>query len=177
MSARTRGMLGKALFWQILAPVYVGAGLCWRSCGACLTLLTGVLLVAPAVCAQVASDDGAYTDRKVVQAFIHQMHERYGFSKPLLQQWLSKAQRQDSVIQAISRPAEHTMSWARYRSIFLDTGRITKGQAFLDRYRETFDRAERVYGVSRYVITRYNHSPLYAMAVHQLAQALQSDHG
>lgn len=116
-----------------------------------LVCTLAMLLAMPVFSAQ-AETGGRYTDRKAVQAFIRDMHQRYGFSTPVLEDWLARAKRQDEVLRSIRRPAEHTLTWGRYRAIFLDADRIANGQAFLDRYRETFDRAEQTYGVSRYVV-------------------------
>lgn len=43
-----------------------------------------------------------------------------GFNREALMQVFSQAQRKDSILDAIARPAEKTKPWYEYRTIFLD---------------------------------------------------------
>src|SRR5262249_40223896 len=47
---------------------------------------------------------------------------------------------------------EFTKSFWDYLDVLITDERIAKGRALLDKYRATFDTAERIYGVDRYVI-------------------------
>ncbi len=59
---------------------------------------------------------------------------------------LAKARYQQSIIDAISRPAE-SKSWREYRPIFLTDARIDGGVAFYRANRSLFDRVEKEFGV------------------------------
>ncbi len=68
---------------------------------------------------------------------------------------LRQAQVQDAVLQAISRPAEHTKIWAEYRPIFLGSRRIDQGATFM--------RAHRV--LLQKIATKYGVAPQYIVAI------------
>ena len=64
---------------------------------------------------------------------------------------LSDARVLDSVIAAISKPAEG-LPWYKYRPIFLSETRIKKGVKFWQKHREVLARAQREFGVDTSVI-------------------------
>ena len=109
-----------------------------------------VALVAMGLSSMVLAED--YRERAEVQSFIDDMATKHGMDRDYLSAMMGEARYQHSIIDAISRPAEKRLAWYEYRRIFLDSKRINNGQAFLQKYRATFDRAEKEYGVSRYVI-------------------------
>ncbi len=61
---------------------------------------------------------------------------------------LAQATYQPAIIEAISKPAERTLTWGRYRAIFLKPDRIEAGLAFYAAHRETVDAVAETYGVS-----------------------------
>ncbi len=65
-----------------------------------------------------------------VQAFIDQMVERHGFDRAALVATLDAAERKQSILDAISRPAEKTLTWGEYRDIFITDKRIAAGADF-----------------------------------------------
>lgn len=83
--------------------------------------------------------------------FIDEMARNHGFQREALEHLLGQMEYQPSIIESISRPAE-SLSWARYRPIFLKPGRIEEGQAFMREHREVLLRAERDYGVPAEII-------------------------
>ena len=60
---------------------------------------------------------------------------------------LSRAKYQQSIIDAISRPAERRLNWGEYRAIFIEQRRINQAFQFWKEHKETLLRAEEVYGV------------------------------
>ncbi|WP_111497353.1 MULTISPECIES: lytic murein transglycosylase B [Marinobacter] len=94
----------------------------------------------------------SYVETPEGRAFVDDMVQRYAFDRSTLERWLGLAQQQPAILDAISRPAERTLTWAEYRRIFIKPSRIEKGRAFLDQYADIFARAERELGVSRYVV-------------------------
>ncbi|ROT96261.1 lytic murein transglycosylase B [Marinobacter sp. R17] len=93
-----------------------------------------------------------YVETPAGQAFVDEMVRQHGFDRSTLEIWLASAQRQSSILEAISHPAEHTLAWYEYRHIFIKPTRIEKGQAFLQTHADTFARAEQELGVSRYIV-------------------------
>lgn len=93
----------------------------------------------------------SYLDVPAAQAFSARMQSEHGFAKEQLEDWLDAAQKQQKIIDAISRPAEKTLDWKAYRNIFLKPDRIEGGKAFIDQHRDVFARAEADPGLSRYV--------------------------
>jgi len=94
-----------------------------------------------------------YAQRKDVQKFIDQMVDKHNFDRIVLNQWMAKAKKLDGVLESIARPAEKTLTWERYRPIFLKEKRIKLGKEFMQKNSALLERAEKETGVSKSIIT------------------------
>ena len=94
-----------------------------------------------------------YSAHPSADAFVAKMVEKHGFSEAEIRDALSKAEKKDSILKAISRPAEKTLTWANYSKIFLTKKRIKNGHKFMATHAETLARAEEKYGVPKEIIT------------------------
>ena len=72
---------------------------------------------------------GDYSDREAAQQVIAAAQE-VGVDPDWAQQLIDAAERQQSILDAISRPAEKTKAWYEYREIFLTDRRIREGVSF-----------------------------------------------
>lgn len=116
-------------------------------------LLTGVVLSAGLVwgVAVAADDSHGYADHPAAQPFISEMVSE-GFDENEIRSVLASAERQESILNAISRPAEKRLNWGEYRNIFLRDKRINQGVEFWTEYSDALQRAEQVYGVPAQII-------------------------
>ena len=69
------------------------------------------------------------------------------YTKAELENIFAQAVFKQSVLDAIQRPAEYSLTWGKYRQIFLKDDRIQQGVEFWKKHQASFDRAEREYGV------------------------------
>ncbi len=88
-----------------------------------------------------------YRGHPEAQTFVAELVQEHDFEREPLEQWLAEAERQDSILEAIARPAERTRTWAEYRPIFLQPLRVNRGIAFWEEHKEALERAERELGV------------------------------
>ncbi|MGY6520072.1 MAG: lytic murein transglycosylase B [Lysobacteraceae bacterium] len=79
-------------------------------------------------------------------AFIRDTAQRHGVDAETVEQLLGEARYQQSIINAISRPAE-ARPWSDYRPIFLTAERIRDGRAFLAEHETALRRIEAETGV------------------------------
>ena len=70
-----------------------------------------------------------------------------GFEESYIRDVLGRAKYQQSIIDAISRPAERRLNWGEYRAIFIEQRRINQAIQFWKEHKETLLKAEEVYGV------------------------------
>jgi len=84
--------------------------------------------------------------------FVQETAAKYGIDPATIEAALARATIRDSVIAAMSRPAE-AKPWSAYRPIFLTPARIAGGRAFLAANRDALARAEAQYGVPAEIIT------------------------
>jgi membrane-bound lytic murein transglycosylase B len=75
-----------------------------------------------------------------------------GFDREELNQLFARAERKDSILTAIARPAEKSKPWYEYREIFLNQKREDQGVEFYAKHRVTLERAEREFGVPAEII-------------------------
>lgn len=87
-------------------------------------------------------------ERDNVRAFIDAMVEEHGYDRDKLAGVLEKAESQDAILTAISKPAEKTLSWPEYRAIFLTDKRISAGVDFWREHKEDLHRISEETGVS-----------------------------
>lgn len=92
-----------------------------------------------------------YDSRVEAQRLIAELSAE-GLDEAALTQWLSQAKRKDSILKAISRPAEKRLNWGEYRKIFITKGRIEQGVAFWNTHRKALQRAEKNFGVPAEII-------------------------
>ena len=104
------------------------------------------------VCFASPLQAGPYNETPESREFVREMSERYGFEAERVSAILANAQRRDSILEAISRPAEKTLEWHEYRRIFMRDERIEQGVSFLRKHQEAFERAEREYGVPASIV-------------------------
>ncbi|MCC5810906.1 MAG: lytic murein transglycosylase B [Ectothiorhodospiraceae bacterium] len=86
-----------------------------------------------------------------IQAFIDTMVQEHGLEREAVSALLSEARHQQSIIDAITRPAE-AMPWKRYRPIFLGEDRIDEGVEFWNEHAELIGRIAEEYDVSPAII-------------------------
>ncbi|MBW3567213.1 MAG: lytic murein transglycosylase B [Proteobacteria bacterium] len=99
-------------------------------------------------CAKETSPD--YREHPAFDAFAARLVE-HGYDRGELSEIFSGVQRQQKIIDLISRPAE-SKDWHEYEPIFLTDARIQAGAKFWNEHAETLARAEREFGVDQEII-------------------------
>ncbi len=106
-----------------------------------LSLVSLALFLAPpAFALDVERDD--------VQQFIERMATEHDFDRDELAAVLAQAETQQSILDAISRPAERTLEWHEYRNIFLTPERVEAGAEFWRTHHDVLQRISEETGVS-----------------------------
>lgn len=95
----------------------------------------GIALLLTCTAPAVAID----TDADNVQAFVDRMVVQHGFDRDELIATFSRAERKESILEAIARPAEKTLTWGEYRKIFITDERIAAGAKFWREYETELD--------------------------------------
>lgn len=122
----------------------------WRS-----TLALGgtALLLVAAGCsstrltaAPMTGESASYSQRPEASELIADLTAK-GFEADWVRQVLDSARQQQSILKAMSRPAEKRLTWGQYRKIFIQPSRIQQGVAFWRAHADTLKRAEERYGV------------------------------
>ena len=111
-------------------------------CFACALLLT----FSP------ATSDALDLDQPAVEAFIEQMVAEHDYSRRRLRAILREAEVKESILEAIAKPAEKTMSWAEYREIFITPERIRAGAEFWREHEDTLARISESSGVPEEIL-------------------------
>ncbi len=91
------------------------------------------------------------SDSKAVRNFINEMVEQYAFTANELQAVFDQANLHQSILDAISRPAE-SKPWFEYRPIFVTPDRSKGGANFWQQHATTLQQANQVYGVPQEII-------------------------
>ncbi len=107
--------------------------------------IASALMVAPLTAKDV---EKAPTNAKDFAQF---MVKKHGFTQDYVEQALAKAEKRESILKAMSRPAEGK-DWYEYRPIFLTDKRIKQGAEFWAEHQETLARAEEEFQVPAEVI-------------------------
>ena len=95
---------------------------------------------------QITAVQASALERDEVRTFIDAMSKKHGFSTAELDTIFQNVVFSNTVIDAISRPAE-VLPWYKYRPLFLELARIRLGVEFWRKNRETLDQAEERFGV------------------------------
>ncbi len=120
-------------------------------------LLSSITLGLSAVCLPAYADDqgaeppGNYAARPDVREFAHEAAQKTGLPQAEIQQWLDAAKYQQSIVDAMNRPAE-SKTWAQYRPIFITPKRITTGVAFWNEHAAELEAISKKYRVSPAII-------------------------
>lgn len=88
------------------------------------------------------------TSRPEIRSFIDRMVEEHSYDRAKLESVLADAESKESILEAISRPAERTLEWHQYRDIFLTEERIDAGAVFWKENRADLERISESTGVS-----------------------------
>ncbi|WP_290677870.1 lytic murein transglycosylase B [Halothiobacillus sp. 15-55-196] len=126
--------------------------------GKCLgVLLSAFTLGVSAVCLPALADDeaakppGNYAARADVREFAREAAQKTGLPQTEIQQWLDAAKYQQSIVDAMNRPAE-SKTWAQYRPIFITPKRIAAGVAFWNDHAAELATISKKYRVSPAII-------------------------
>jgi membrane-bound lytic murein transglycosylase B len=113
-----------------------------------------LLLAAAFLCthAAVANNDASRAEKEK-QDFILEMSQKHGFDQQSLTKTLDQAKVKQSILDAISRPAEKTLTWSQYRNIFIKPKRIEGGVQFWKENEADLNKAYQQYGVPPEIIT------------------------
>jgi len=87
-------------------------------------------------------------DSPEVEQFIDTMVSDHSYDRDTLVKVLGQAEIQQSILEAIARPAERTLVWHEYRDIFLTEKRITAGADFWVEHQDELQRISEDTGVS-----------------------------
>ena len=103
-----------------------------------------LLLVALLASASVRAFD---VERPELREFIDLMVTSHDYDEQTLVAILSEAQSRESILEAISKPAEKTLEWYEYRAIFLTDKRINAGADFWREHQGDLERISLQTGV------------------------------
>ncbi|GAB1261662.1 lytic murein transglycosylase B [Aurantivibrio plasticivorans] len=106
-------------------------------------------LASVSLSALVAAD---YSQHSEINSFIAEMTSEHQFVEEDLRQLFTQVEKKQSILDAIARPAEKTLTWGEYRDIFIEERRINNGVKFWQKHAGTLARAEQELGVAPQVV-------------------------
>jgi len=92
-----------------------------------------------------------FSERADVQSFIDSMTVEHNFERTHLIKAFNAFESSEDIIAKITKPAE-SLTWERYRGIFLNEKRIKNGVLFWEKHKTTLAKAERNYGTPASVV-------------------------
>lgn len=139
-------------------PLTVLCALALASCQSPPSKKTPAVTVAPTVVVAPATatvtDTAPYAadlvERK--ERFIEDTAKKYAIPENQIRDTLNKAVYKQGIVNAMSRPAEATKTWAQYRPIFVTDGRINQGRVFLSDNSASLEKVSAQYGVPSEII-------------------------
>lgn len=97
--------------------------------------------------------DPAIGREQRIAAFVDYTADTYGVDRAHIRSVLAGAEHRQSIIDAMSRPAEAVRPWRDYRPIFINDARISGGKAFYAENRAALDRVAAETGVpAEYIV-------------------------
>jgi membrane-bound lytic murein transglycosylase B len=87
-----------------------------------------------------------------VKNFIDSMVSDHSYDRGTLEDVLTQAKTQESILDAIARPAERSKEWHEYRDIFLTEARVKAGAAFWREHDEELQRISEETGVDAEIL-------------------------
>ena len=97
--------------------------------------------------------DPAIPREQRIAAFVDYTAKTYGIEPQRIRDALAQAEYKQSIIDAITRPAEAVKPWRDYRTIFLTAARIDAGRAFYAENRDALDKVSAQTGVpAEYIV-------------------------
>ena len=108
---------------------------------------TRIVAVIALLALQIGSALALDLERKNVAAFIDEMVSEHNFDRAELSALLKNASTQQSILDAISRPAEKSKQWHEYRDIFITDKRIDAGVTFWAEHADTIQQISEKTGV------------------------------
>jgi membrane-bound lytic murein transglycosylase B len=93
------------------------------------------------------------TQRPEVAGFINDMVEQHAYDRQTLVAAIGAAETKQTILDAISRPAEKTLTWPEYRNIFIKPERIAAGVEFWRENEAEIARISSETGVSPAILT------------------------
>ncbi|HKK13243.1 MAG TPA: lytic murein transglycosylase B [Gammaproteobacteria bacterium] len=121
-----------------ISPVLAGAAIL-----AVLSSLSG--------CAIAQPRKDHFVDKPELRSFVSRMSQQHHFDRDRLYKLFRHARLQQSILDAIARPAE-AKPWFQYRPIFVNASRIRGGVAFWNRNASILREVQRKYGVAPQII-------------------------
>ncbi|NVK10546.1 MAG: lytic murein transglycosylase B [Gammaproteobacteria bacterium] len=105
-----------------------------------------LLALSVAVSAATSASDFT-TERENVSQWIDRVSTEHNIPREDLTLLLGQAERKQSILDAIARPAEKVLTWEEYRQIFMSGSRAQKGAEFWQENAEALQRASDEIGV------------------------------
>ena len=94
-----------------------------------------------------------YLSHPEAKTLINELVNGHGFDESFVKDVLINAEKKQKIIDSISKPAEFTWTWDRYKKLFIEEKRIKNGKLFINENLTTLQKAEKEFGVPKEVIT------------------------
>ena len=117
----------------------------------------------------------ASVDLQQVDAFIQSVSSEHKLDPKWVRDIISQAQHQQSIIDAMNRPAEKVLQWHEYRNIFIQPERVAAGMEFWQQHAQTLNKVSEETGVPvQYILGIIGVETYYGriMGKHQVLDAL-----
>lgn len=93
-----------------------------------------------------------FLTRDEVRVYIEEISAEHQLDPYRLANLFAAVKPQQSILKAISKPAEKALTWAQYRPIFIKKKRVTQGRLFMKEYADELARAEASFGVPANIV-------------------------
>jgi len=121
----------------------------WRSNAAGWSAVVALLCLLPLSAVWAAEP---FLTRDDVRRYVAEIAEQHQLDPYRLANLFAAVEPQQSVLDAISRPAEKALTWAQYRQIFIKPKRVERGREFMQKYDQELLRAEATFGIPASII-------------------------